>query len=416
MLARWLGLAAVLAALPILSGCAASTTPDTAEATGGSLTVYSSLPLHGPDGQVSEQIVDGEKLALAQADAHAGPYKIAYVSLDDSDPKTGVWNPGITASNAKRAAQDPSTIAYLGDYDSAATAISLPLINGAGVLQVSPASPYVGLTSSIDAGQDEPGRFYPSGQQTFGRVIPGDLAEAQAQVELMRSLGVHSVYVLDDMDPFAAALATIVAGKAQAAGIHVPAHESISTAQGSSFEKLVETISASGADAVFMAGEGNATSARLWRELHRADPSLALLGDSAMASGPFASQLGSAAAATHLTTPLLSNSSYPAQAQSVLDAYRRAFGSSGGPWALDGYATMRMVLDAIDSAGHDATNRRTVIARLLGAPPQESVLGPIAIRSDGESSLSSYGVDTISNGTPKFQRAVPLPASTAGAR
>ena len=53
-----------------------------------------------------------------------------------------------------------------------------------------------------------------------------------------------------------------------------------------------------------------------------------------------------------------------------------------------------------------------MIARLLGAPPQESVLGPIAIHSDGESSLSSYGVDTISNGAPKFLRAVPLPAGT----
>ena len=215
MLARWLGLAAVVAAIPILSGCAASTTPDAAEATGGSLTVYSSLPLQGPDGQVSEQIVNGEKLALDQAGAHAGPYKIAYVSLDDADPKTGVWNPGITASNAKRAAQDPSTIAYLGDFDSAATAISLPVMNGAGVLQVSPASPYVGLTSSLDAGQDEPDRFYLSGQRTFGRVLPGDPGEAAAQVELMRSLGVQSVYVLDDLDPFSGPLATIVAGKAR---------------------------------------------------------------------------------------------------------------------------------------------------------------------------------------------------------
>ena len=82
-------------------------------------------------------------------------------------------DPGITASNAKRAAQDPSTIAYLGDFNSAATAISLPLINGAGVLQVSPSSPYVGLTSSLDAGQDEPERFYPSGRRTFARRDPG---------------------------------------------------------------------------------------------------------------------------------------------------------------------------------------------------------------------------------------------------
>jgi len=60
VLARWLGLAAaLLAAVPLASGCAASTAPDTAEATGGALSVYSSLPLQGPDAPISEQIVGG---------------------------------------------------------------------------------------------------------------------------------------------------------------------------------------------------------------------------------------------------------------------------------------------------------------------------------------------------------------------
>ncbi len=71
------------------------------------------------------------------------------------------------------AAQDTSTIAYLGDFDSGATAISLPLMNAAGILQVSPASPYVGLTSSFEAGQDEPERFYLSGKRTFVRLRAG---------------------------------------------------------------------------------------------------------------------------------------------------------------------------------------------------------------------------------------------------
>ena len=78
-------------------------------------------------------------------------------------PRTGVWDPGLTAADAKAAAQDKTTIAYLGDYDSGASAISLPLVNAAGILQISPASPYVGLTSARDAGQDEPDRFYPTG-------------------------------------------------------------------------------------------------------------------------------------------------------------------------------------------------------------------------------------------------------------
>src|SRR5438128_6296313 len=112
------------------------------------------------------------------------------------------------------AAQDTSTIAYLGEYNSAATAVSLPLINAAGILQVSPGSPYGGLTSPLDAGQDEPERFYPTGQRTFGRLRPGDSVEAAAQVTLMKHLGVSSVYLLDDQDPFDAPLAEIVAGAA----------------------------------------------------------------------------------------------------------------------------------------------------------------------------------------------------------
>ena len=89
---------------------------------------------------------------------------------------------GVTETNAKMAAEDTTTIAYLGDYDSGATAVSLPLINAAGILQVSTASPYVGLTSSLDAGQDEPERFYLTGKRNFGRLQPGDPAQAAAQV------------------------------------------------------------------------------------------------------------------------------------------------------------------------------------------------------------------------------------------
>ncbi len=97
---------------------------------------------------ISAEIVDGEKLALAQAGGHVGPFSVGYVSLDDADPNSGKLDPGATASDAKMAAQDTTTIAYLGEYESAATAVSLPLINAAGILQLSPASPYVGLTST----------------------------------------------------------------------------------------------------------------------------------------------------------------------------------------------------------------------------------------------------------------------------
>jgi hypothetical protein len=194
---------------------------------GNQLTIYSSLPLQGPSGPNSQQIVNGEKLALSEAGGRIGPFKISYLSMDDSNTTTGEWSPDVTATNAKTAAEDTTTIAYLGDYNSGASAVSLPLINASGILQVSPSSPYVGLTSSLDAGQDEPERFYPSGKRTFGRLQPGDPAQAEAQVKLLQGLGVKRLYVLDDEGPFEVPLAELVAGDAAKAGVVVVQHDSL---------------------------------------------------------------------------------------------------------------------------------------------------------------------------------------------
>ena len=272
MLARGLGLVALAAVLLGVVGCGGVAVSDVAEATGGQLTIYSSLPLQGPTAGISEQIVDGEKLALADAGGRAGPFKIEYSSLDDANPTSGQWEPGLTATNAKIAAQDTSTIAYLGELDSAATAVSLPFINAAGILQVSPASPYVGLTSSLDAGQDEPERFYPSGKRTFVRLPPGDVVQAAALVQLLASRGVHKLYVLDDQDAFQVPLADIVAGDAEKAGITVLAHDSLSTQANAVFSGEVVKIAGSGAQAVFLAGAEGKGTARLWRELHVPTP------------------------------------------------------------------------------------------------------------------------------------------------
>ncbi len=253
-----------------------------ASSQGNQLTVYSSLPLQGPSGALSAQIVDGEKLALHDSGGHIGPFTISYDSMDDSSPTSGQWDPSVTAGDAKTAADDPSTIAYLGDYNSAATAISLPLMNAAGILQVSPASPYGGLTSSVYAGQDEPERFYPTGKRNFARLQPGDPTQARAQVRLMRDLGVKKLYVLDDQDPFELPLAQMVIAEAEHAGIALAAHDSLDTTATTSFAGEVAKVAESGAQAVFFAGGTTPEIVSLWKQLHSADPRLWLLGSSTM--------------------------------------------------------------------------------------------------------------------------------------
>jgi branched-chain amino acid transport system substrate-binding protein len=358
---------------------------------------------------ISQQIVNGEKLALAHARGHAGQFKVGYVSLDDSNPTSGRWDPGVTASNAKTAAQDTSTIAYLGDYNSAATAVSLPLINAAGILQVTPSSPYVGLTSSLDAGQDEPERFYPSGRRTFGRLQPGDTVQGAAQAQLMGELGVHSVYVLDDQDPFEVPLGDIVAADAQRAGISVAGHDSIATTSGTIFAGEVEKIVHSRSQAVFLAGGSGAATSVLWQQLHSADPRLLLLGSSGMSDEAFTSRIGAAAANTYLTVPTLAPGLYPASARRVLSDYRSEFGGEAGAYALYGYETMSVVLAAIRSAGTRGNDRLVVMDRFFATRSRDSVLGRYSIEADGETTLRRYGVDRVLGGRAVFYRSLTPP-------
>ena len=415
MRARRLGLSALALALAALALAGCGGVSGASDATGSELTIYTSLPLHGEWAEASAQIVNGEKLALSQAGGRAGRFRVAFSMLDDSNPSTGMWEPGLAAGNAKTAAQDPSTIAYIGELDSGATAISLPIMNAAGILQVSPSSPYQGLTSSFDAGQFEPERFYPTAKVTFGRLQPGDPVEAAAQVRLMQILGVQSVYVLDDGRPFHEPLAAIVATDAARAGIAVAGHDSISTEAGSVFTGEIEKIVSSGVQAVFLAGEAGPGAAQLWQQLHTADPRLKLLGSSAMAVEAFTSKLGLAAAQTYLTTPLLATGLYPPSAQRVLAQYRRAFAEGAGAWALYGYESMSVVLDTIKSLGGRGNSRPDVVARFLATRRRDSVIGRYSMQANGETTLSTYGVDRVSAGLPVFYRAVYTPAAPAEA-
>jgi branched-chain amino acid transport system substrate-binding protein len=395
---RVLGVAALALAL---AGCGTvvSSTPPSA---GRQLAVFSSLPLQGSEAGASQAIVNGEKLALLQAHGHVGRYGVSYYSLDDSDPSTQTWSAGLAAANAKVASQDKSTIAYLGDADSGATAVSLPLVNDGGILQVSPASTYVGLTQQWYAGQDEPQRFYPTGVHTFGRNVPNDLVQGAAAVALMRKLGIRSVYVVDDLDPFNASLAQIVATDAQQAAINVAASDSLDMSA-TDYSGEVKKITSSNAGAVFYAGGASSGAAMFFQQLYAADGQLKLIGSAAFDSPTFTASLGDAAASTSFTTPKLPLRMYPPPAQRFFDAYRHTYGYPATADALYGYDAMQDVLISIAHAGNRGDVRAAVTQAFLGLRNRNSVLGRYSIvPTTGDTTLTTYAADRVVGGLPAF--------------
>jgi len=188
------------------------------------LTIYSSLPLQGASRVNSEAVNNGAKMALKTVNNKVGSFKITYKQLDDSTASAGKWDQGQTSSNARKAVQDKSTIAYLGEFNSGATAISLPILNQAGIPQVSPSNTAVGLTSD-EPGADvgEPQKYYPAGTHTYARVVPRDTVQGAAVTEAMKEDGCKSVFIVNDKEVYGQGLSKVVEGNAPRPGSRSPA-------------------------------------------------------------------------------------------------------------------------------------------------------------------------------------------------
>ncbi|HEU4977279.1 MAG TPA: branched-chain amino acid ABC transporter substrate-binding protein [Solirubrobacteraceae bacterium] len=403
-LATLLG-AAVACALSV-SGCGGKSAAQSSTSTGGTnLTVYSGLPLQGADAGQSESILDGEKLALEQVGGRVGRFTVKLVSKDDSTAQAGQWTPAQTSTVARAAVQDKSTIAYIGDFDSFASAISIPITNEAGIVQISPSNTYVGLTRTPGADKGEPDKYYPSGQRNYGRVIPADDVQAQAQAGYQRAQGCSLVYVVDDRSLYGRSLAQLVLAADRRAGLRVLADEIGPGAP--SYADVAQRMKAAGADCLFFGATDAPTGVQLWKDVHDASPRARLFAPHYLAIDAFVSALSHGEEnVTYLTTPTLPRRLYPPAGKRFLAQYRQAFGSAAMPYAAYGYTAMRVVLEAIRRAGNRGNDRQAVIDELFKTKDLRSPLGTFSIDRNGDTSLTDYALDRVQHGQVVFTRAV----------
>ncbi len=130
--------------------------------------VYSSLPLGGTNTPETTAMVDQIKATIDGQ--KVGNFTIKYTSLDDSSAaKGGDWDGTVETSNANTAANDPDAMVYIGTFNSGAAKLSIPILNAACLVMLSPANSYPGLTHAVEGvtAQGEPDSYYPGGYRNY---------------------------------------------------------------------------------------------------------------------------------------------------------------------------------------------------------------------------------------------------------
>ena len=407
--------AAAAAAVLALGACGGDGDGDGGGGGGGdaeTLTIYSSLPLQGAARAQAEATVNGAKLALERAGGKAGDFTIQFKSLDDSTAQAAGWEPSQTSANARKAASDKSTIGYIGEFNSGATAVSLPILNEAGIPQISPGNTAVGITSD-DPGAEpgEPDKYYPTGERTYARILPKDTYQGAALAALAKEEGCSSAFILNDQEVYGAGLARNVQLSAKKAGLEIKGNQGIDKTA-ANYRSLGQNIADTGAECFIYTGITANNAVQIFKDMAVALPDAPLLGPEGVGeTGFFDPKDGGlrpdVAKRVRITIPGVSPEEYPPAGKQFLEDYEAEYGEKNPDrYAVYGYESMSLLLDAIERAGADGSDRAAVIEQIFATKDREGVFGTYGIDENGDITLTPYGVYRIKNGALAFDHSI----------
>ncbi len=407
--------AVALAVVGCSSSGSSSSSPgggSSSSSSGSTVDIYSSLPLQGASTSQTNPLVNGIKLALAQAGGKAGHWTVNYQSLDDSTAAAGKWDPGQTAANARKAATDPKAVFYIGEFNSGASQVSIPILNQAGLPQVSPANTYVGLTTNLPgSAPGEPQKFYPSGTRTYLRIVPIDSIQAASDLIAMKQAGCTKVAVANDKEAYGAGLATLLELEKGFYGVTIASNTGIDPTA-PNFRSFASTVKGEGADCFFFAGITANGAVQITKDVNSAIPKAKIFGGDGVCSDTYtaAAKGGVPAAIDPLiqcTVATLDLAAYPG-GKDFLAAYQAKYGTANpDPYAIYGYEVMKLGLDTIKGLGAQGNSKSAVLKALFSTTARASVLGTYGFNKNGDTTLKAYGLYKVgSDGEPVFYKTI----------
>lgn len=373
-----------------------------------SLRIYVSQPTEG--GRGGEDTIEAVKIAVANSGDEIDGVALKVVGLNDARPD-GRFDPALVRSNARRAADDDSAIAYIGDYDSGATAIAMPILNRVGMLHITSGATAVSLTHPEPAAAD---RLRPTGIPTFGRVVPNDRVQAAALALFMEEESVDRVFIVDDRGEYGTGLRDVFEKAAPHGGIKL-AGERSATSSREIGEAAVAAVN-SGADALLFAGSDLRIGHELFAAVRRIDHYMKLFAGDGMALEGFLSNLGDIELDTYITAPMLPIDNYAESGRDYLNSFREKHGRDADGMSIFGYEAGLATIDSI-RAGTRGDIRTAGIAELrrgakdafFGFSERASPLGSYSIDRNGDTTLSFFGAYRVKDGQLVLGRSIDVP-------
>jgi branched-chain amino acid transport system substrate-binding protein len=379
------------------------------------IRVVSSLPRSGSARGQTDIIVNGIRLAFADADyqvtatdpetGQTKTYKIEYLDLDDATAAAGQWTIEQEIANANQARMDPDVMAYIGTYNSGAAQVSMPILNRAGILMVSPANTSPSLTKPRTGERHEPMCYRPSGQLNYVRVVPTDDVQGPAGAHWAKDLGAKRVYILDDNEVYGKGITELFERTCESIGITVLGHESID-AKAQEFSALMIKIKTMNPDLIYFGGTTQTKAGQLFKDMLKAGLTCPMMAPDGCYEQAMVESAGAETfekAKFYVTFGGVPPDQLKGKGAEFVRKYAARFGAPPTEaYAVYGYESGLVTLEAIRKAGRkdrDAIRRAALaIKNFAGAT------GTWSFDANGDTTLKTMSGNTVTNGAFRFVR------------
>jgi branched-chain amino acid transport system substrate-binding protein len=398
IVAHRFALCVVLLSLALSFGCGPGTGDPTV------IKIVSSLPRTGSAKDQTDTIVNGIELALEEAGRKVGDFRIVYEDMNDATASANSWTAEAETFNANSAAADPDCMVYIGPFNSGAAAISMPILNEAGLLMISPSNTATGLTKPGMGKPNEPGVYRPTGKLNYTRVVPTDDLQGQLAAEWAQEMGMKKVYIIDDTEVYGDGLADHFEDHCKKIGIEVLGRAQIDP-KSQEYKTLMTTIKAQSPDLIYFGGTTQSNGGQLLKDM----VGVGLNAKFMAPDGCFEEVFITAAGAENANgRAFITFGGFPPSELEALGGpgadfvkkYRERFKAEPEAYATYGYECARVALEAIRQAGKK--DRAAIVAAALGLKDFNGVLGKWSFDANGDTTMQVMSGNTVENGKFKF--------------
>ena len=372
---------------------------------GETIKIVSSLPRTGSSKGQTDSIVNAIKQRLEEANYKAcdGKFTIVYEDLDDATAAAGKWDAAQEASNANKAAGDADVMVYLGTFNSGAAKISIPILNQAGIVMISPANTYPGLTKPGKGDEGEPDVYYPNGTRNYARVVPADDLQGAAAARWAQSLGAKAVYILDDTELYGKGIADVFEATANELGLEVKGHDGID-GKAADYRALAAKIVAAAPDLVYYGGITQNNAGQLIKDIRAEGYKGNIMGPDGIYETALIEAAGADAEGVYATFGGVPAEKLEGDAAKWYADYKAKYNAEPEVYAVYGYEAANVAMNAIN--GVCKKDRAAILAAVMGTKDFKGILGTWSFDANGDTSLTAMSGAQVKGGKFEFVQAI----------